>query len=124
PGHDLAGVHTRSHLESNSPVPLELVVQSIEARAHFGRSADGAQGVVLVERRNSEDRHYRVADELLDRAAVSLVYGAGFIEVPRHHSPHRLWVACVSEARRAGHVREDHCDCLAHLACSVLLTAE
>ena len=36
------------------------------------RGADGALGVVLVRDRRAPDRHDRVADELLDGAAVPL----------------------------------------------------
>ena len=41
-------------------------------RDEVERGADGALGVVLVRDRRAPDRHHRVADELLDRAAVAL----------------------------------------------------
>ena len=40
--------------------------------AHLRRGANRSQRVVLVHRRHAEDRHHRVADELLDCAAVAL----------------------------------------------------
>jgi hypothetical protein len=40
------------------------------------RGAHGPDGVVLVRRRSPEERHHRVADELLDRSAVALELGA------------------------------------------------
>ena len=40
--------------------------------AHRERRADRTLGVVLVRDRRAEDGHHRVADELLDRAAVPL----------------------------------------------------
>ena len=45
------------------------------------RRADGALGVVLVCGRRAEERHHRVADELLDGAAVSFELGANALVV-------------------------------------------
>ena len=44
--------------------------------------ADGAVGVVLLRDRCSPDGHHRVADELLDRAAIALDHLPGGLEVP------------------------------------------
>ena len=71
---------------------LEREVADRERRAH------GALGVVLVGRRRAEERHDRVADELLDRAAVSLELGAdalviragGALRRPRDPSTRRV----------------------------------
>ena len=49
---------------------LQLVLG--DRLAHLPRRADGAKRVVLVRRRDPEDGHHRIADELLDRAAVTL----------------------------------------------------
>ncbi len=45
------------------------------------RRADGALGVVLVRGRRAEEGHHRVADELLDRAAVALELGTDALVV-------------------------------------------
>ncbi len=47
-------------------------IESLERLAHLGRGAHGAQGVLLVDDGHAEDGHDRVADVLLDRAAVAL----------------------------------------------------
>ena len=52
---------------------LELVADRFANRE---RRAHGALRIVLVRDRSTEDGHHRVANELLDRAAVSLELGA------------------------------------------------
>ena len=49
---------------------------------HLDRRTDGAQGVVFVNDRHTEDGHYGVADELLDNATVSLDDRRHPLEVP------------------------------------------
>jgi len=71
-GDHLARVDADSRLEPRAVVVLELFVQPCERLAHPGRRAHGAQPVVLVHDWNAEDGHDRVADELLDGAAVLL----------------------------------------------------
>ena len=112
---DLARVHADPHLEPYAPLLLELVVQRREPVAHLGRRADAAERVVLVDAWDAEDGHDGVADELLDRAVVTLDDGAHLVEVADHDPPHRLWVEPLAQPRGAGHVGEDHRDGLAHL---------
>ena len=69
---DLTRVDTRPVGELDAVHPLQLAVERLERGLHPGRSANGAQRVVLVEPRQPEDRHHGVADELLDHAAVTL----------------------------------------------------
>ena len=107
PGHDLARVHARSDREPDAPVALELVVQLHLRALHVRGGTHGAEGVVLVELRQAEDGHDRVADELLDDAAVALELGAHRVEVARHDLPERLRVELLAHARRALEVRED-----------------
>ena len=47
-----------------------------QALADLGGRPHRAQRVILVQLRDAEDRHHRVADELLDRPAVALDDGA------------------------------------------------
>ena len=65
-----------------------------------------ALGVVLVRRRQSEDRHDLVADELLDHAAhaLDLLARDGVIRVEQ--SADVLWVELIGSARVADLVRE------------------
>ena len=65
--------------------PLELVVQLRLRALHVRGGANRAKRVVLVELRQPEDGHDRVADELLDHAAVALELGAHRVEVAGHH---------------------------------------
>ena len=58
--------------------PVRTPARACDARAQAGhrvdeleRRADGTLGVVLVRGRRAPDGHHRVADELLDRAAVA-----------------------------------------------------
>ena len=53
------------------------------------RSADGALGIVLVRGRRAEERHHRIADELLDGAAVALELGADALVVRAAGAPRR-----------------------------------
>ena len=60
---------------TTSPVltPMRTSRPSVgDGIAHLDRRPHRAQRVVLVDVRQPEDRHRRVADELLDRAAVAL----------------------------------------------------
>ena len=50
------------------------------------RRADRALGVVLVRGRSAEERHDRVADELLDGAAMSFELGANALVVGAQES--------------------------------------
>ena len=89
---------------------LEIDVQGDEGLAHPDRGAHRSHGVVLVEPRDPEDRHHRVTDELLDRAAVALDHGGHLVEVPAHHAAERLGVEPLAERRGPRHVGEDDRD--------------
>jgi hypothetical protein len=97
--HDLARVHARSDGDGDSPVALELLVQSGEALAHLGGGPDRADSIVLVHDGDPEDGHYRVADELLDRALVRLDDGLHLVEVAAHHPAQRFRVEALAESR-------------------------
>ena len=78
-GHALAcvglGVEGDERLAGRDPDPqLEPLLD--RELADRERCADGALGIVLVGGRRAEERHDRVADELLDGAAVALELGA------------------------------------------------
>ena len=84
------------------------------ARAHLVGGADRAQRVVLVDDRHAEDGHHRVADELLDGAAVPLerrrASRRSSASITRRS---RLRVDALAEARRRRDVAEQDRDRLA-----------
>ncbi len=84
-GHDRPGVDAGANAEVDSPALLELAVQLAERGSHLGRGPHRSQWVVLVHRRRAEDRHHRVPDELLDRAAVALDHRPHIGEEAVHH---------------------------------------
>ena len=97
-GHDLAGRHP------DPPSNPELG----ERLSHLDRSPERAQRVILVQHRHPEHRHHRIADELLDRAAVILDDRLHPLEVARQHQPQRLGIELLTKRRRAGDVTEEH----------------
>ena len=98
--------------------PLSIADAALHAElddrlAHLERRPQRAQRVVLVHRRDAEDGHDRVADELLDDAAVPLGGRPHPLEVRREHRAHDLGVERLAEQRRVGDVGEEHRDDLA-----------
>jgi hypothetical protein len=114
-GDDLAGVDADPHLESDAVLSLELGVELAEPIPHLVGGADGTQRIVLVGDRDAEHGHHRVADELLDRAAVMLEHGAHLREVPAHDGAQGFRVEPLAEGRRTGDVRKQDRDRLANL---------
>jgi hypothetical protein len=97
--------------DTDSPLDPELR----EPVAHLHRRPQGPQRVVLVYGRHAEHRHHRVADELLDRAAVTFDDRLHPLEVARQQRPQGLGVKRLAQRGRAGHVAEEHCHGLPHL---------
>jgi hypothetical protein len=95
----LARRDANAHLEPLAPLG--------ERVADSERGADGALGVVLMRRRRPEQRHHRVADELLDRAAVALELLAQPRVVGGKHRAHVLRVEPLSAAGEADQVDEE-----------------
>jgi hypothetical protein len=69
-----------------------------------------------VQERDTEDGDDRIADELLDSAAVSLEDGPHLLEVPAHDAAKGLGVESLAEGRRTDDVGEDDGDGFSHLA--------
>ena len=103
---DLAGV------DADPAVDAELR----ERLPHLDRRPARSQRVVLVRRRHAEHRHHRVADELLDRAAVPLDDRLHPLEVAREQSAKRLGIRPLAQRRRTGDVAEEDGDDLANFA--------
>ena len=109
-GDHLAGVHAGPNGDRDAPVAFQLLVQRGEPFAHLRGRAHGAQRVVLVQDRDSEDGHHRVPDELLDGSLVALDDRLHLVEVAAHHAPQRLRVELLAERGRPGDVGEDDGD--------------
>ena len=83
--------------------------------AHLRRGANRAERVVLVRSRNAEDRHHRVADELLDGTAVAFDDPPEVFEVAAHARAQCLRVGRLPEGSRAHEVTEENRDDLSLL---------
>ena len=106
----LAGVDAGAHLDPDAVGGVEPVVQAGERLAELDRRANRAQRVVLVHDRDPERGHDRVADELLDRAAVPLQHLARGLVVARPDAPKRLGIEAFPQRRRVCDVTEDERD--------------
>ncbi len=104
-GDDLAGVDADPSLHAD-------LRQRV---AHLERRTDGPERVVLVQHRHAEHGHHRVADELLDRAAVRLDDPAHPLEVASEQAAHGLRIGRLAERGRPCDVAEDDGDRLPHL---------
>ena len=91
-GDHFAGVHADPGGEPDAPRTLELIVENVECLAHLDGGPDGAQGVVLVQHRDAENGHDRIADVLLNDAPMALDDLAHRIEVARQQVSVRLWI--------------------------------
>src|SRR5439155_20188825 len=67
-------------------------------------------GVVLGGRRSTPNGHHRVADELLDGAAVQRDQPLAAVEVAGEQLPRVLGVAALGERREADEIGEEHRD--------------
>ncbi len=94
----------------DTALAFELLVQLRQARTHLDGRFDGAEGVVFVRNRDPESGHDRVADELVDRAAVALEHRMHFLEVALHDAANRFRIQLLAQARGARDVREDDGD--------------
>ena len=86
---------------------LQLVVERGQGALRFRRGLERPQRVVLVPERQPEHRDDRVADDLLDRAAMRLEHGAHDVEVAVQDLAQRLRIEPLAERRGALEVRRD-----------------
>ena len=110
----LAGCDPNADVELERVVPL---VERCDRVADRERGAHSALRVVLVRGRRAVDGDDGVADELLDRPAVSLELSAERLVVPAQHRADVLRVELLGARRRADQVDEDGRDDLPLLAC-------
>ena len=99
--------------DGDSHLQVALFDQPVPDRE---RSSDGPLGIVLVRGRRAEQRHHRVADELLDRPAASLELGAQARVVRLEHGAHVLGVELLGPRGEADEVGEEDGHDLALLA--------
>ena len=98
----LAGQHAGASLDARA--------ERLDRVDQLERGTNGALGVVLVRDRRAPDGHHRVADELLDRAAVALDHLAREVEVARQRVADVLRVTLLGERREADEIREQDAD--------------
>jgi hypothetical protein len=88
----------------------ELLVEGGDGLAQLGGRAHGSKRVVLVQRREPEDGHDRIADELLHRAAVPLEHAPQRVEVAALDAAPGLEIEALGERRRVHDVAKEHAD--------------
>ena len=98
----LARQHARSRLDPRSQRPDR--VDELEG------GPDRAFRVVFVSRRCAPDRHHRIADELLDRAAISPDHVTRQVEIARQQVTGVLRVAALRQCREPDQVGEQDRD--------------
>jgi hypothetical protein len=105
-GRRFPGFHAHAHLEPAGE--RELLAQSPGTVADREPGAHGPQRVVLVHLLQPEDRHDRVADELLGPSPqVQQLLGRRVVEAPQHLAG-AFGVEALSEAGRIDEVGEEH----------------
>ena len=82
----------------------ELLARLGECLPKLACGSNGTKGIVLVHRRDAEDGHRRVADELLYDAAVALDRRARELEVAVEDPPKHLGIQPGAELRRVDEV--------------------
>ena len=119
-GHALAlgrpGAERDERLAGRDRDPNLEVTLLADPVADRERGADRALGVVLVRGRRAEERHHRVADELLDRAAAALELGTQTRVVGLEDRAHVLRVHLLGPRREPDEVGEEDGHDLALLA--------
>jgi hypothetical protein len=101
---------------SDASLAEKLLVHLLEPRAHLRGRYDRTQSIVLVGRGDAESCYDRIADELLDGAAMALEDGAHFDEVALHDATESFGVEALAKLGRARDIGENDRDELAHLA--------
>ena len=104
-----------AYSDLDAQLVAELVVQDRQAVAHPGGGPHRAERVVLVEARDAEHGHDRVADELLHGAAVMFEHLAHRVEVAAHQPAERLGIETLAERGGPSDIGEQDGDGLANL---------
>jgi hypothetical protein len=107
-GQDFPGVDAGADLERHSRVEGQVLIHLPQGVAHVCCRPHRSERVVLVESRDAEHGHHRVADELLHPAAVAFEHPAHPLEVPGHHGAKGFRIELLPHAGKAGYVREHY----------------
>ena len=108
--HGLAGVEPAADPQHEPEIPVQPDVQLDECLDDVPGRADGAQRVVIVGGAGPEDRHHRIADELLNDPLMLLDRRAARVVVAVHGGVYRLGVHGLRHRGRADQVAEEHGD--------------
>lgn len=95
-------------MQLDPEAPPHILVEPAEGGRHGQRRAQSALRVVLPGLVQTEHRHHRVADELLDDAAVGLDGMVPGGETGLDHLPGVLRVELARDRGEADEVREEH----------------
>ncbi len=105
------GAHRHGRLAGQDPGPgLNVRTEDADRIHQLQPGPDRPLGVVLVGGRRAPHRHDRVADELLDRPAVSADDLGRELEVAGQGVPDFFRVTLLGERGEADQVREEHAD--------------
>ena len=108
--HHRAGVDPDVECERPPHPPLPAGIEHTHSVAHQDSRAQAALGIVLVRARGAEDRHDRVAHELLDEALVAFDRRGHLAEEVGLDRAHVLGIESFAERGEPGQVREEHGD--------------
>ena len=111
-GGNLASIDANAHLQlSGGGIGRPTVGVELAQRAlHIECGAHGAHRVVLMGHWQAKDRHNRVADVLLDGAAMPMNLTRHRAEKPREQGARVFGVQVFGERRGAGEVGKEHGD--------------
>src|SRR5262249_25885592 len=105
-----ARVEPHPHPEVDPVGPLHVVGERLEVVLDRERRAQRALSVVLVSDRRTEKRHHAIAEELVDRALVTVNRIQDDLEGAVHDPVDVLGIELLRHRRESRHVREHHGD--------------
>ncbi len=105
-GHHRSGVDARPDRQPHTEFGKQLPGQDGDRVVQLVSRPHGPQRVILMHHGDAEHGEHRVADELLDRPAVTLDGRARHREVTAQHPAKGLRVQLLAHRRGAGHVGE------------------
>ena len=114
-GDDAGGVDADADGEGRSALGGEFGVEGFQGGFHREGGGEGAVGVVAVGHRGAEEGHDRVADKLVDDAAVGFEGGAHAVEVAVEEGEEFGGGELLAEGGEAAEIGEEDGD-LAFLA--------
>ncbi len=110
PSDNRTRVDAHAELDAHAPLAGQLDVELADGVTELDGGAYRAERIVFVDRWDAEYGHDRVADELLDCAAVPLDDGAGPFEVAGQQATQRFGVQLLAQRRRPDHICEQDRD--------------